>query len=132
MSRLTLIHALLPCLLLPLLAVADENRRLDQGINWDYCGQEPAHNDLSAPPPPFPSELTQLEADRMEFDQAGGVSRLSGSVQLWQQGGYAEADNITYRQEDRAFDLFGNLFIQQPGLRFVATQGHLELDEDRG
>ncbi|MCU7875372.1 MAG: LPS assembly protein LptD [Candidatus Thiodiazotropha sp. (ex Lucinoma borealis)] len=132
MSRLTFIHALLPCLLLPLLAAADENRRLDQGINWDYCGQEPAHNDISAPPPPFPSELTQLEADRMEFDQAGGVSRLSGSVQLWQQGGYAEADNITYRQDDHAADLFGNLFIQQPGLRFGATRGHLELDEDRG
>jgi LPS-assembly protein len=51
---------------------------------------------------------------------------------LWQSGRYAEADRLLYHQDSRTADLFGNLFVQQQGLRLTADKGHLELDDDRG
>jgi LPS-assembly protein len=74
----------------------------------------------------------QIEADRMTYDQATGESLLEGSVQLWRLDGYAEADRLIYHQETGAADLFGNLFLQQGGLRVTADQGHLNLNQDQG
>ncbi|MES9929953.1 MAG: hypothetical protein ABW158_17725, partial [Candidatus Thiodiazotropha sp. 6PDIVS] len=68
----------------------------------------------------------------MIHDQNKGQSDLSGAVKLWHLDGYAEADRLTYRETNRAVELFGNLFIQQEGLLMSANQGYLELDNDRG
>jgi LPS-assembly protein len=68
----------------------------------------------------------------MEYDQARGTSLLAGSVQLWRLDGYAEADSISFDHQNRIAELFGNLYIQQTGLRASAAQGYLELDDDRG
>ncbi|MCU7922733.1 MAG: LPS assembly protein LptD [Candidatus Thiodiazotropha sp. (ex Dulcina madagascariensis)] len=132
MSRFPTLQTLLSCLLIPLLADADQPVRLDQGIDWEYCNPLTPANALPLPAPPLPSGQIRIEAERMDFDQKTGQGRLSGSVQLWRHDGYAEADNIIYHQDTRAADLFGNLFLQQSGLRIGASRGHLELDDDRG
>ncbi|MEW8027278.1 MAG: LPS assembly protein LptD [Candidatus Thiodiazotropha sp.] len=120
------------CLLIPLVATAEERLRVDRGLNWDYCERSPSGSDLSVPAPPLESRHLQLAADRMEFDQTTGSSLLAGSVQLWRLDGYAEADTISFDHGNRIAELFGNLFIQQTGLRATAEQGYLELDDDRG
>lgn len=68
----------------------------------------------------------------MTFDQHREVSRLTGSVQFWRLDGYAEADAVSVNHQDRIAELFGNLFVEQNGLRATAQQGYLELDDDRG
>ncbi|WP_316367661.1 LPS-assembly protein LptD [Candidatus Thiodiazotropha sp. CDECU1] len=112
--------------------IAEQQPRIDQGLNWDYCAQPHRESDLTVPASPLPNQHLQLAADSMEFDQETGLSLLTGGVQLWRLEGYAEADRIEFDHQRRVADLFGNLFIQQTGLRATATQGHLELDEDRG
>ncbi|MEW8137787.1 MAG: LPS assembly protein LptD [Candidatus Thiodiazotropha endolucinida] len=119
-------------LLIPLVTTAEERMRIDRGLNWDYCERSPGESDLSVSAPPLENQYLQLAADSMEFDQTTGSSRLAGSVQLWRPDGYAEADSISFDHQNRVAELFGNLFIQQTGLRATAQQGYLELDDDRG
>ncbi|MES9815039.1 MAG: LPS assembly protein LptD [Candidatus Thiodiazotropha sp.] len=119
-------------LLIPLVTTAEERLPIDRGLNWDYCERSPGESNLSVPAPPLENQYLQLAADSMEFDQTTGSSRLAGSVQLWRPDGYAEADSISLDHENRVAELFGNLFIQQTGLRATAQQGYLELDDDRG
>lgn len=119
-------------LLWPVLSVASESSRLDQGVNWDYCDSDNQVNGPKIPPRPLPLEPIQIHADWMIHDQNKGQSDLSGAVKLWHLDGYAEADRLTYRETNRAVELFGNLFIQQEGLLMSANQGYLELDNDRG
>ncbi|MCU7851287.1 MAG: LPS-assembly protein LptD [Candidatus Thiodiazotropha sp. (ex Monitilora ramsayi)] len=110
----------------------EDLQRIDQGLNWDYCNPAgPAHN-LTSPSPPLSIDKPQIEADEMQFNQGENLGLLLGSVQLWQSGSYAEADRVIYDQANQTADLFGNLFIQQPGLRLTAEEGHLELDDSRG
>ncbi|MES9971933.1 MAG: LPS-assembly protein LptD, partial [Candidatus Thiodiazotropha sp.] len=123
------------CLCLLVIApptIAEERLRIDRGLNWDYCAQPYRGSDLRLPVSPLPNQYLQLAADNMEFDRETGISILAGDVQLWRMEGYAEADRIEFDHQRRVADLFGNLFIQQTGLRATATQGHLELDQDRG
>jgi LPS-assembly protein len=127
---------LLACCWLAVLTVtpaqADEVQRIDQGLDWNYCAATAPAPTLASPPPPMASDKPQIEADEMQFDQQEKNTLLLGSVQFWQSDRYAEADRLLYHQESRAADLFGNLFLQQQGLRLTAAEGHLELDDDRG
>ncbi len=113
-------------------ALADTGDRIDRGINWDYCNPDSQAGELATPAPPLDSDQPQIDADRLTSDQATGESLLEGDVRLWRLGGYAEADRVIYHKDERTADLFGNLFLQQQGLRITADRGHLELDEDRG
>jgi len=113
-------------------ARGEELQRIDRGVNWDYCNPAAAARDLAAPPPPRDLDKPQLEADDMQVDQGDNLTLLLGSVQFWQEGRYAEADRAIYHRDTRAVELFGNLFLQQPGLRVTAEEGSLELDGSRG
>ncbi|MES9980362.1 MAG: LPS assembly protein LptD [Candidatus Thiodiazotropha sp. 6PLUC5] len=125
-------HLLQLLLLWSALSVAAESTRLEQGVNWDYCDPENQLNDPDTPPRPLPMEPSQIHADWMVHDQNRGQSELNGAVKLWRLDGYAEADRLTYWESRRAAELFGNLYLQQPGLLMSANQGYLELDNDRG
>jgi LPS-assembly protein len=116
----------------PLAVTAQQGLGVDQGFNWDDCAYSQGVSDLSLPAPPYESQHLQLEADLMEHDQTTASSLLSGSVQLWRLGTYAEADSISFDHDKRIAELFGNLFIRQNGLRASADRGYLELDNDRG
>jgi LPS-assembly protein len=116
----------------PMMAVGEQYNRLDQGIDWGYCEPQAQADTGEIPPKPLPLEPIQIHADSMTHDQLSGQSELSGAVQLWRLEAYAEADHLTYWEQRRAAELFGNLFLQQPGLRISAEQGYLELDNDRG
>ncbi|MEJ2453074.1 MAG: LPS assembly protein LptD [Candidatus Thiodiazotropha sp.] len=118
--------------LLPASATLADSIRIDEGIDWDYCNPERRPQALTAPPPPAPLDKPQIEADQMFYDQATGETQLTGGVQFWRLDGYAEADRMVYHQNERSADLFGNLFLQQDGLRLTAERGHLELDDNRG
>jgi LPS-assembly protein len=118
--------------LLPLYPAMAETARIDQGVNWDYCNPQSESSSAAPPPPPTAADKPQIEADEMTYDQTAGRSLLLGSVQFWRLGSYAEADRMIYRQAERTADLFGNLFLQQEGLRLTAERGHIELDNDRG
>jgi LPS-assembly protein len=114
------------------MAEASETPKLDQGINWDYCSSLNQAEHYESPPRPLPHEPLQMSADQITHHQRTGLSELSGAVKLWHLEDYAEADRVTYWQDRRAAELFGHLFVQQPGLRISADQGYLELDNDRG
>ncbi|MGD8909345.1 MAG: LPS-assembly protein LptD [Chromatiales bacterium] len=118
--------------LLPLYPALAQTARIDQGVNWDYCDPQSEPSSAAPPPPPADSEEPQIEADEMTYDQTAGQGLLSGHVQFWRLGSYAEADRAIYHQAERTADLFGNLFLQQQGLRLSAERGHIELDNDRG
>jgi LPS-assembly protein len=68
----------------------------------------------------------------MQHDQAAAETVLQGGVQFWHLGSYAEADRLIHHKSERTIDLFGNLFLQQEGLRLTAERGHFELDDNRG
>ncbi|MEW8354997.1 MAG: LPS assembly protein LptD [Candidatus Thiodiazotropha sp.] len=119
------------CLLATRLAAADDRLRIDRGLDWDYCKNPPGETGLPATPA-LPGAAIRLEADQMEYDQARGLSLLRGSVQLWRPDGYAEADSISFDHRRRIANLFGNLFIEQGGVRATADEGYLELDDDSG
>ncbi|MBW9257456.1 MAG: LPS assembly protein LptD [Candidatus Thiodiazotropha sp. (ex. Lucinisca nassula)] len=119
-------------LLWPFVVNAADPSRLDQGISWHACSVDvPQHSDV-VPQRPVPQQPIQLTADQISHDQNSAQTELSGAVKLWRLDGYAEADRLTYFEARRAAELFGNLFVQQPGLRFSADQGFLELDNQRG
>lgn len=101
-------------------------------MNWDYCNPAGPPHDLTMPSPPLPIDKPQLEADEATFDQQADRGVLEGSVRLWQPDRYAEADRVIYHQSTATADLFGNLFVEQSGLRLTADTGYLELDESRG
>ncbi len=121
-------------LLLPFQATLAEEPldRIDQGINWDYCNPLSTPQKLATPPAPQASDEPQIAADSMMYDQTAEQGLLQGHVQFWRLGSYAEADRLVYHQAERSADLFGNLFLQQSGLRLNAERGHIELDTDRG
>ncbi len=119
-------------LFLPTILIADETPRVDQGLVWDACRNSEVPPIPEPPPAPNPDEPVQMSADHVDYDQPKSQTDLAGSVQLWHYDAYAEADRLTYRADTRAAELFGNLFIQQPGLRIGASQGYLEVDNDRG
>ncbi|MEJ2611479.1 MAG: LPS assembly protein LptD [Candidatus Thiodiazotropha sp.] len=123
---------LLIVLFWPAILAATEPLRLDQGINWDYCNAQSLPSEPASPLAPLPNDPFQIHADQMTHDQLKAQSELSGSVQLWHFEDYAEADHLIYRGDSRTAELFGNLFIQKPGLRISATHGYLELDNDKG
>ena len=112
--------------------LAETGARIDRGINWDYCNPDSPAGDTAPPPAPENSDVPQIEADQMTYDQSAGESLLEGGVQLWRLGGYAEADRLIYHQETGETDLIGNLYLQQEGLRLTAERGHLNLNQDRG
>jgi LPS-assembly protein len=114
------------------ITLAEQHRHMDQGLDWDACQQPFRESDLTRPTPPQQNQQLQLAADSVEFDQGAGTSLLAGSVQLWRLEGYAEADRIAFDHQRQVAELFGNLFVQQAGLRATATQGYLELDENSG
>jgi LPS-assembly protein len=118
--------------LLPPCTALAQTARIDQGVNWDYCNPQSEPSSVAPPPPPTAADKPQIEADEMTYDQTAGRSQLSGNVQFWRLGSYAEADRMIYHQAERTADLFGNLFLQQEGLRLTAERGHIELDNDRG
>ncbi|MCU7842554.1 MAG: LPS-assembly protein LptD [Candidatus Thiodiazotropha sp. (ex Monitilora ramsayi)] len=111
---------------------ADTSQGIDRGLNWDYCNPDGPAHDLTMPSAPLPIDKPQLEADEAAFDQQAGRGVMEGSVRLWQPERYAEADRVIYHQSTATADLFGNLFVEQSGLRLTADTGHLELDENRG
>ncbi|MEW8561326.1 MAG: putative LPS assembly protein LptD, partial [Candidatus Thiodiazotropha sp.] len=119
------------CLLTTRIAAAEDRLRIDRGINWDYCEYPPSETVLPATLA-LPGAEVQIEADQIEFDQEKELSLLRGSVQLWRLDGYAEADSISFDHQRRIANLFGNLFIEQGGLRATGEEGYLELDDDRG
>jgi LPS-assembly protein len=119
-------------ILWPMMAVGSQSFRLDQDVNWNHCDQQTQADTGEIPPRPIADKPIQLHADSMTHNQLTGQSELSGAVQLWRLDAYAEADRLTYWEQRRAAELFGNLFLQQPGLRISAEQGYLELDNDRG
>jgi LPS-assembly protein len=130
-----LFQVLLCCLsvIAPLeLCQAEPLQDIDRGINWDYCNPEGPAHDLSLPVAPLASDKPQVEADQATFNQEQGEGVLEGSVKLWQPERYAEADRVLYHRSDASAELFGNLYIEQEGLRLTADRGYLALDEDQG
>ncbi|MET0067495.1 MAG: LPS assembly protein LptD [Candidatus Thiodiazotropha sp.] len=127
-----LLRLLSPLLLIPMILLADEPSRVDQGLVWNACQPDASQSVPEPPPAPNPDEPVQMSADHMDYDQLESQTDLVGSVQLWHYDGYAEADRVSYRADTRAAQLFGDLFIQQPGLRIGASQGYLELDSGQG
>jgi LPS-assembly protein len=130
----------LPLLCSPLLMLsvvpghADQMRDIDQGLNWAYCEPDAPAHDLTTPAPPLTlaPPKPQIEADEMQYDQNQSRTLLLGSVQLWQEDQYAQADRVIYHQDSRAAELFGHLFIQQQGLRITAQEGQLQLGDNKG
>jgi LPS-assembly protein len=130
-----LIQGLLCCLsaTIPLdQTLAEPNQDIDRGLNWDYCNPDAPEHDLSLPASPRSDDTPHIEADRATFNQARGDGVLEGSVRLWQPERYAEADRVVYRRSDASAELFGNLYVEQKGLRLTADRGYLALDEDQG
>ncbi|MEJ2619895.1 MAG: LPS assembly protein LptD, partial [Candidatus Thiodiazotropha sp.] len=119
-------------LLWPVASSAETLSRLDQGIEWGNCSTQTEQPFVGIPARPIPQQPIQLTADQISYDQRTAQTELSGAVKLWRLDGYAEADRLTYYEARRAAELFGNLFVQQPGLRMSADRGYLALDDQYG
>lgn len=76
--------------------------------------------------------MVYMEADNLELDQQQDELLLMGNSALRHNDTYLEAEQIRYYPDKRKADLEESIFLERPGLRFLADEGQLELTTDQG
>lgn len=114
----------------PLLAAEDP---LEVGLNWDYCGLRPARlGPATLPPAPGAQEPVAIEADDLGYDRHSQILTLEGQVDLRQGSREVRAQRMTYGVETEEIAAAGDLFLTQPGLRVLGSEGQLNLKTNQG
>ena len=112
--------------------VADDNR-LDEGLDWAYCGQRPVKlGPAVLPPEPSEEDRLFLSADNFDYDPELELFWLSGDVRMAQGSRRIAADKVVYDRESADLVGDGSIFVSNPGIRFIADEAELNLESDQG
>lgn len=127
--------AFLVCLLILLMGMGftSPSRAEDPDVdsNWRFC---PGTLDIPARPlisEPLESEDIHLTADEADLRE-GGVSTLSGNVEITKGEQQIRADNVQYDQNQDTADFHGNVDYWDEALFLRSDTAHLELNEGTG
>ena len=101
-----------------------------QETDWSQCG-----NILQLPPRPvFANSPVGEEETRLSGDvanvQEGGLSILSGNVEVQRGTRQLTADHLTYREAEELIDIEGNVQFWDEGAYATGEKAHLDLRED--
>jgi len=106
---------------------------LEVGLTWDYCGLRPARlGPAPLAPTPGAQEPVAIEADDLDYDRNRQILTLKGQVNLRQGSREIRAQRLTYGVETEEIGAAGDLFLTQPGLRVLGTEGRLNLKTNQG
>lgn len=107
--------------------------RLNQGLEWNYCGPRPAQlGPWLEPAPPDPLTPVDVEAGGLIYHQNTQVVELIGGVHL--KRGEQEVDTGTLRLEQTTGQItaVGKTYLAYPGLRVIGEEAQLNLKTDQG
>jgi LPS-assembly protein len=113
--------------------LGQESDPLEVGLDWDYCGLRPARlGPATLTPAPGNEEPVSIEADDLGYDRNSRLLKLEGNIDLQQGSRQIRAKTMTYAVETEEVTAEGNLFLAQPGLRVLGSQGTLNLKTNQG
>jgi LPS-assembly protein len=108
--------------------------RIDRGLDWEQCGppvQPKAKPKSQAGTSPADAR-TYITADAAEVLQDEEVGIFTGNVEIQRGDELVEADEVHYNKIDDVVDARGNVFYEQPNLRFTSSSGTLNLASSQG
>ncbi|WP_240905695.1 LPS-assembly protein LptD [Thiorhodococcus mannitoliphagus] len=111
-----------------------EDKRLSQGLSWDYCGPKPGTTEMT-PTAPFGADAqppTDITADRVSYDQDADLISLLGDVEILQEGRRFESDRSSYRRSNGDIKASGNIYLELPGIRLVGDAASYNLETQKG
>ena len=106
------------------------NARIDQGLNWSRCNlpQVPSAAMLST----LPDGMTEVEADGATLLRNENLAIFTGNVQVRQEGGLLEADDVQHNRDTDDMDATGNGYLEQDGVRIAGPVIHYNLNSRTG
>ncbi len=113
----------------PVGAATGRSPLLDEGLSWETCGP------LSVPRrvgPAAEDTLTRISADSAEFFQEDEVYILTGGIDLTRGRERARADQARFDKNNGRLTAEGNVFFEQPNLRFTGDSAELDLQSHQG
>ena len=110
-------------------ATVGRSSLLDEGLSWETCGPLSIPQQ-SAPEPDAPT--TYISADSAEFFQKDEVYTLTGGVELTRGQERAHADHARFDKKNGRLTAKGNVFFEQPNLRFTGDTAELDLPSNQG
>ncbi len=113
----------------PVSAAMGRSPLLDEGLSWETCGP------LSIPrrtTPAADDPTTYISADSAEFFQEDEVYILRGGIDLRRGPERARADQARFDKKNGRLTAEGNVFFEQPNLRFTGDSAELDLQSHEG
>ena len=111
-----------------------DDARLYADPPWDFCGPRVGLTGLggSALPPADTQTPIDATADKADYDRSNDVVRLRGNVEILQAEQRLEAGHTLYNRQSGQVDAAGNLYLEYPGGRLAADEGHYNLQTKTG
>jgi LPS-assembly protein len=112
---------------------AADAARLNQGLDWAYCGPRPPElGPFPEPPEPDAETPIDVEAGGLIYHQDTEIAELIGGVHLTR--GAQEIDTATLRLERQTGQItaIGLTYLAYPGLRILGEEAEVNLDSDQG
>ncbi len=108
-------------------------KRLHDGLEWEYCGPRPARlGPPTLPAQPGRDDPLTITADGVSYDQDSELLTLTGDVEFDQGARQIRADKITYAVVPEQVNALGDAFISRPGMRMTASELEMSLSTDQG
>ncbi len=111
---------------------APDLSRLEEGLDWAYCGPPPpGTGGLPSSPLPEPQEPILLSADGAELYRLEDRVALTGAVVVDRGNQHLEAERVDYHRGSGVVRA-EHALLQQPGLRMLGREVELDLDDRHG
>ena len=111
-----------------------DDARLYTDPPWDFCGPRIGQTGLGGDvvPPSNTDAPIDATADKADYDRSTELVYLRGRVEILQADQRLEADRTLYNRQSGQVDAEGNLYLEYPGGRLVADEGHYNLNSKTG
>lgn len=106
-------------------------QRLDQGVDWDYCGPRRQPGNFSDPGDGGRAPV-DISADGADLWREREVGVFTGGVQVQQGGKAVDAEWLRYDRKTDQVEASGNVLLQESGLRVAGEEASFELGAKRG
>ena len=112
-----------------------DSNRLEQGLEWNYCGTRPA--DMAPPadvaePADVETAPTDLTAGGITYRRGRDVVEAVGGVTVVRGPERVEADTLSYDRRRETITSTGTTYLQYPQLRITGAGAKLNLGAEQG
>ncbi len=112
-----------------------DSNRLEQGLEWDYCGTRPAHMAPptdAAEPADVETAPTDLTAGGITYRRGRDVVEAVGGVTVVRGPERVEADTLSYDRRRETITSTGTTYLEYPQLRITGAGAKLNLGAEQG